>query len=62
MSTYREVPCKYYLAFGSCSKGRKASHNKYCQRCGKYEPRARFHTVNRKKSYNEKQRVKMDDY
>ena len=62
MSTYREVPCKHYLAFGSCAKGRMASHNKYCQRCEKYEARARIHKVNRKKAYNERQRGRIDDY
>ena len=62
MSTYREVPCKYYIAFGSCSKGRAASHKRYCQHCGKYKPRARVHIVNRKKAYNEKMRGKIEEY
>lgn len=62
MSTYREVPCKHYLAFGSCAKGRTASHYKYCQHCGKYEARAHIHVANRKKAYNEKERGKVLEY
>lgn len=54
MSNYRETPCKYYICFGECSKGRKAEQKGYCQHCGKYMPRARIHYVNKKKLYNEK--------
>lgn len=25
MAKYRETPCKYYVAFGECTKGREAS-------------------------------------
>ena len=58
MVKYREVPCRYYLALGECSKGRNACHRTYCQHCGKYEPRAKVRTVNKKKAYNERQRSK----
>ena len=58
MGRFREVPCKYYIAFGSCEKGREASHRKYCQHCSKYEPRVRIRSVNRKKLYNEQLRKK----
>lgn len=58
MARYREVPCRYYLALGECSTGRNACHRTYCQHCGKYEPRAKVRTVNKKKAYNERQRSK----
>lgn len=51
MSTYRETPCKYYVAHLQCQKGRKAEHGGYCQHCGKYVPRARVRRVNKKKVY-----------
>lgn len=38
MAKYREIPCKYYEAFGLCQKGRNACHKTYCQHCGKYVP------------------------
>lgn len=56
MAKFREVPCKYYVAFGLCRKERAAEHRKYCQHCGKYVPRAKVRTVNRKRQYNEKMR------
>ena len=56
MAKYREIPCRYYVAFGICEKGRKASQKSYCQHCGKYEPRAKVRCVNKKKQYNEKMR------
>ena len=49
MAKYRETPCRYYIAFGACKKSRQASHNGYCQHCGKYEPRAKVRHVNQKK-------------
>ncbi|MBM6667770.1 hypothetical protein H6A64_07980 [Lacrimispora saccharolytica] len=58
MAKYREVPCRYYLALGECSKGRNACHRTYCQHCSKYEPRAKVRTINKKKAYNERQRSK----
>ncbi|MDO4339119.1 MAG: hypothetical protein Q4C91_13715 [Eubacteriales bacterium] len=58
MAKYREIPCRFYLAYGQCSKGRDASHAGYCQHCDKYEPRARRKCVNKKKLYNEKIRSK----
>ena len=32
MATYRESPCKYYIAYQQCQKGRRAEHGGYCQR------------------------------
>ena len=61
MAKDRITPCKYYIAFGECSKGRKASHNGYCQKCGKYVPRVKEHHSNRKKQELEKIR-KNDQY
>lgn len=58
MSKYREIPCKYYLSFGECSKGREAKHKGYCQHCDKYCPRAKVRHLNKKKQYIEKQRSK----
>lgn len=52
MAKYREAPCRYYVALGECRKGREAHHKGYCQRCGKYEPRAKVRSINRKKKYN----------
>ncbi len=49
MATYRESPCKFYIALGQCSKGRDACHKGYCQHCNKYVPRARVRSVNQKK-------------
>lgn len=49
MAHYRETPCKYYVAYGECKKNREACQTGYCQRCDKYEPRARVRHLNRKK-------------
>jgi hypothetical protein len=49
MARTRETVCKYYKSAGECSKGREASHNGYCQKCDKYEPRARVRHINMKK-------------
>lgn len=54
MATYRETPCKFYIAHLQCRKGRKAEHGGYCQRCGKYVPRARVRHINKKKQYLDK--------
>lgn len=54
MAKYRETPCMYYIAYGECKKGRKASHKDYCQHCDKYQPRAKVHHINKKKQYNDK--------
>lgn len=54
MSKYRETPCKYYIAYGECAKGREASHKKYCQHCDKYCPRAKVRHINKNKQYNAK--------
>ena len=58
MAIYRETPCKFYLAAGQCIKGREAKHTGYCQRCDKYQPRAKVRAVNRKKQKLEKLRKK----
>ena len=50
MAKDRETPCKNYeFEGGECKKGRTAEHRGYCQRCDKYEPRAKVHHLNRKK-------------
>ena len=51
MAKYREIPCKYYEAFGLCQKGRNACHKTYCQHCGKYVPRAKVRCINKKKEF-----------
>lgn len=58
MAKYRETPCKYYVAYGECQKGRAACHAGYCQHCGKYYPRAKVRSINKKKQYIEKIRKK----
>lgn len=58
MSTYREIPCKYYIAFGECQKGRGSHQAGYCQHCRKYEPRAKVRLTNKKKAYFDKLRKK----
>lgn len=54
MAHYRETVCMYYIAAGQCRKGREASHDRYCQKCGKYMPRARVRHKNEKKRKLEK--------
>ena len=54
MAKDRLTPCKYYLAFWMCSKNREADYKGYCQKCAKYEPRARERHLNRKKQKLEK--------
>lgn len=61
MAKYRETPCKYYVAFNDCKKGREACHSGYCQHCDKYYPRAKVRLINKKKKYNEKMRSKFTD-
>ena len=51
MAVYRETPCKFYIAHFQCQKGRKAEDTGYCQRCGKYVPRAKVRHINKKKEY-----------
>lgn len=58
MAKYREVPCKYYIAFHQCARGREAEQKGYCQHCGKYEPRAHLRKINRKRMYNENREKK----
>lgn len=49
MAKDRQTPCKHYICEGNCAKGREGSHNHYCQRCSKYEPRAHIKHENLKK-------------
>ncbi len=49
MAHYRETVCIYYVAAGQCKKGREASHQRYCQKCDQYMPRARVRHMNQKK-------------
>lgn len=49
MAKTRETPCLYYICAGQCQKGREADHAHYCQKCDKYEPRARVRHLNQKK-------------
>ncbi len=49
MAKYRETVCIHYISAGCCKLGREASHEHYCQKCGKYYPRARIHHINKKK-------------
>ena len=49
MARDRQTPCLYYICAGECEKGREANHNTYCQKCGKYQPRARVRHLNKKK-------------
>ena len=56
MARYRETPCKFYICFGQCIKKRDAEHSGYCQKCGKYEPRAKIKHRNKKKDKIEKQK------
>ncbi len=54
MAKDRETPCLYYICEGSCQKERKAEHKGYCQKCGKYTPRAKVKHLNIKKKKLEK--------
>lgn len=56
MATDRQTPCLYYICAGQCTKGRKADHAHYCQKCSKYRPRAKVRHINRKKEKLEKMR------
>ena len=56
----KDFPCKYYIAFGECEKGRSACHKNYCQRCDKYEPRAKVKHKNHKRDSLQKSRERME--
>ena len=49
MSKDRIEPCSYYVCAGECEKGREADYRGYCQRCDKYQPRAKVRHLNKKK-------------
>ena len=62
MSKLRETPCKFYTCENNlCGKGRIGSHKNYCQKCNKYEPRARIRHLNKKKQKLDKIRRKEFD-
>ena len=50
----RITPCVYYVCKGECENGRDAEHTGYCQRCDKYQPRAKVRHINKKKQYLDK--------
>ena len=54
MAKDRIEPCESYICKGQCKKGRDADHSGYCQKCGKYRPRARVRYKNQKKEKLEK--------
>lgn len=58
MAKYRETPCAHYLCKGPCAKGHNAEHNKLCQHCDDYRPRARVRHVNKKKLELNKERLR----
>lgn len=60
MAIYREAVCIHYIAMGQCKKGREACHEKYCQKCDKYYPRAKVARPN-KKVKEDKMKRKMAD-
>lgn len=60
MAKYREAVCMYYIALGQCKKGREAGHEHYCQKCDKYEPRAKTLNPNRDKR-KERMKKKLSD-
>lgn len=60
MAKYRETVCKYYICFGQCKKGREAEHKSYCQKCSKYEPRAKVKHKNKKKEYERSARYETE--
>lgn len=47
----RQTPCLHYVCLGECKKGRTAEHSGYCQKCNKYEPRAKVRHLNKKKLF-----------
>ena len=49
MAHDRITPCLYYVCKGNYSKGRTADHTGYCQKCDKYQPRAKIKHKNMKK-------------
>lgn len=58
MAKDRETPCKSYICENECKKGRKAEYRGYCQRCDKYDPRAKVRHLNKKKQKLQKIREK----
>lgn len=62
MSKTRVTPCKYYVCKGECEKGREADYKGYCQKCSKYEPRAKVKYLNVKKQKLQEIKEKEIDY
>lgn len=65
MAHDRITPCVHYVCKGTYSKGRTADHTGYCQKCDKYQPRAKVKHKNMKKEKiykDRKQKYRMDDY
>ena len=58
MAKYRETPCMYYICKGQYTKGRDAEHDRQCQHCDKYRPRAKVRHLNKKKAGILKERTK----
>ena len=54
MAHFRETPCKYYVAYGECTKGREADYKGYCQHCSKYSPRAKVRHIIWRQTKNER--------
>lgn len=55
MAKDRLTPCVSYICQGECMKDRDADHNGYCQRCDKYQPRAKIKHKNLKKEKLQKE-------
>lgn len=54
MSKDRVTPCKFYVCYDECEKGREADMWGYCQTCDKYQPRVKMKYRNKKKDKLEK--------
>lgn len=54
MAHYRETPCKHYVSYHECKKGREACQSGYCQHCNQYDPRVKEKHINKKKHYLDK--------
>ena len=62
MAKDRQTPCLSYLSEKNpCKKDRIAEHSGYCQRCDKYEPRAKVRHLNLKKQKLQKEKNKIYD-
>ena len=57
MARLKKIPCKYYICRGKCEKGKKAAHNRICQKCSSYEPRSRKYPIDRNKVKYKRPRI-----